>query len=143
VTGRRPLPAGAARERQLIVYMLAAPEWRARARSQVPSDLLHQPVLRELFEALTRPGSPDQGDALPDNVSPRAAEAWSRLRESASLLAERPLDDDYAGVVEYLHARQAYRAMKAIADPDEQRRRRVELDRRYPGFAAARQYYSR
>jgi DNA primase len=143
VTGRRPLPAGTARERQLLVYMLAAPEWRTRARSEVSSELLEQPVLRELFEALTRSGSADGGDTLPDHVSPRAAEAWSRLRESASLLTDRPLDDDYAGVVEYLHARQAYRAMKAIVDPDEQRRRRVELDRRYPGFAAARQYYAR
>ena len=143
VAGRRPLPAGAARERQLIVYMLAAPEWRERARSEVPGELLEQPVLRELFEALTRVAPAGSGDALPDGVSPRAAEVWSRLRESASVLADRRLDDDYAGVVEYLHARKAYRAMKAIADPDEQRRRRVELDRRYPGFAAARQYYAR
>jgi DNA primase len=143
MSGRRPLPAGTARERQLLVYMLAAPEWRERARSEVPSELLEQPVLRELFEALTRPAPAGAGDTLPEAVSPRAAEAWSRLRESASALADRRLDDDYAGVVEYLQARNAYRAMKAITDPDEQRRRRVELDRRYPGFAAARQYYSR
>jgi DNA primase len=143
MSGRRPLPAGTARERQLLMYMLAAPEWRERARSEVPSELLEQPIFRELFEALTRPASGGVGDALPEAVSPRAAEAWSRLRESASALADRRLDDDYAGVVEYLQARKAYRAMKAITDPDEQRRRRVELDRRYPGFAAARQYYSR
>jgi DNA primase len=143
VAGRRPLPAGTARERQLIMYLLAAPEWRDRARSEVTSELLEQPVLRELFEALTRPVAGSSGDAVPDGVSARAAEAWSRLRESASALADRRLDDDYAGVVEYLQARSAYRAMKAIADPDEQRRRRVELDRRYPGFAAARQYYTR
>jgi hypothetical protein len=123
--------------------MLAAPEWRLRARSEVSGELLEQPVLRELFEALSRLPPSDRGDALPEGMSPRAAEAWSRLRETASALAERPLDDDYAGVVEYLQARKAYRAMKAIPDPDEQRRRRVELDRRYPGFAAARQYYTR
>ena len=80
---------------------------------------------------------------MPEGLSARAADAWSRLRESATALAGRPLDDDYARVVEYLQARTAYRAMKAIPDPDERLRRRAELDRRYPGFATARQYYKR
>jgi hypothetical protein len=123
--------------------MLAAPEWRLRARDEVAAELLEHPVLRELFEALVcLPGS-DGGDALPEGLSERAAEAWSRLRESATALAGQSLDDDYARAVEYLQARTAYRAMKTIADPDERIRRRAELDRRYPEFAAARQYYRR
>ena len=143
VAGRRPVPAGTARERQLVVYMLAAPEWRLRARSDVPPELFEQPVLRELFEAVAGLPATDPGETLPAGLSDRAAAAWSRLRESAAALADRPLDDDDAGVVDYLQARKAYRAMKAIPDPDEQRRRRVELDRQYPGYAAARQYYRR
>jgi DNA primase len=143
LTGRRALPAGTARERQLVTYMLAAPEWRVRAREEVAADLLEQPVLRELFDALVRLPAADSGEALPGELSDRAADAWSRLRESAAALAGRPLDHDYASVVEYLQARTAYRAMTAIPDPDERLRRRAELDRRYPGFATARQYYKR
>jgi DNA primase len=143
LTGRRALPAGTARERQLVTYMLAAPEWRVRAREEVAADLLEQPVLRELFDALVRLPAADSGEALPGELSERAADAWSRLRESAAALAGRPLDHDYASVVEYLQARTAYRAMTAIPDPDERLRRRAELDRRYPGFATARQYYKR
>jgi DNA primase len=143
LAGRRALPAGTSRERQLVTYMLAAPEWRVRARAEVAADLLEQPVLRELFDALVRLPPDERGEALPDGLSERAADTWSRLRESATALAGRPLDDDYASVVEYLQARTAYRAMAAIPDPDERRRRRAELDRRYPGFATARQYYPR
>jgi DNA primase len=141
VAGRRARPAGPARERQLVVLMLAAPEWRLRARSEVEPDVLEHPVLRELFEALIRLPPSDAGQALPDGLSERAAGAWSRLHETATALADRPLDDEYARAVDYLHARSAYRAMKAIADPDERVRLRTELDRRYPGYAAARQYY--
>jgi DNA primase len=142
VAGRRPLPAGTARERQLITYMIAAPEWRTRARGEVSAALLEQPILRELFEALVRLPASDNGDALPEGLSERAADAWSRLRETAATLAGQPLDREYASVVEYLQARTEYRAMRAIADPDERIRRRTELDRRYPGFATARQYYT-
>ena len=141
VSGRRPLPAGTARERQLITYMIAAPEWRVRARGEVAAELLELPVLRELFEVLVRLPAGDAGDTLPGGLSERAADAWSRLRESAAALAGRPLDHEYASVVEYLQARTEYRAMKAIIDPDERVRRRTELDRRYPEFATARQYY--
>ncbi len=143
LAGRRPRPAGAGRELQLVTYMLAAPEWRLRARGEVAAELLEQPVLRELFEALVRLPSTDTGDTLPDGLSAGAAEAWSRLRESATALAGRPLDHEYARVVEYLQARTEYRAMQAIPDPDERVRQRAELDRRYPGFATARQYYRR
>ncbi len=143
LAGRRAPPAGTGRERQLVTYMLAAPEWRIRARGEVAADLLEQPVLRELFEALVRLPPADSGDALPGGLSERAADAWSRLRESATALAGRPLDHEYASVVEYLQARTQYRAMQAIPDPDERVRQRAELDRRYPGFAIARQYYKR
>ncbi len=143
LAGRRPVPAGTARERQLVTYMLASPEWRLRARGEVPPVLLEQPVLREVFEALVRLPPADAGEALPEGLSERAADAWSRLRESATALAGRPLDHEYASVVEYLQARTEYRAMQAIADPDERVRQRAELDRRYPEFALARQYYRR
>ena len=142
VAGRRPLAAGTARERQLITYMIAAPEWRTRARGEVSAALLEQPILRELFDALVRLPVSDSGDALPEGLSERAADAWSRLRETAATLAGQPLDREYANVVEYLQARTEYRAMRAITDPDERIRRRTELDRRYPGFATARQYYT-
>ncbi|HET8625625.1 MAG TPA: toprim domain-containing protein, partial [Gemmatimonadales bacterium] len=142
LAARRPLPAGAGRERQLVTYMIAAPEWRTRAGGEVSADLLEQPVLRELFDALVRLPTTDSGDALPEGLSERAADAWSRLRERANALSGQPLDHEYASVVEYLQARTEYRAMKAIPDPDERLRRRTELDRRYPGFATARQYYT-
>ena len=142
LAARRPLPAGTARERQLVTYMIAAPEWRTRAGGEVSADLLEQPVLRELFDALVRLPTTDSGDALPEGLSERAADAWSRLRERANALSGQPLDHEYASVVEYLQARTEYRAMKAIPDPDERLRRRTELDRRYPGFATARQYYT-
>lgn len=140
---RTAVPFGRRKERQLLAAMVAAPDWRERARREVRPELLEVPEHRELFERLVALPADAPADRMPEGLSPEAAQAWSELRQRASAPDAPRWDDEYANAWQILQARADYRAVEQVTDPGERRRRRAELDRRYPAYAAMRHYVRR
>ncbi|HEV8356062.1 MAG TPA: DNA primase [Gemmatimonadales bacterium] len=125
----RRLRPGARIEARLLETLLSAPEWRARARAEIPASQLEVPAYREIFEALVAL-APEAaaGDALP-GLAPRAQEAWQRLMAAA---AERRgsgmnLDAEYVGAAEYLRQRELTRTLPPVSDVQARQSRLQEL----------------
>jgi DNA primase len=137
---RRAEGFGVRAERQLLTVIIAAPEWRDRAREEVEPALFEVPAHRELFEVLrlTPPGAAQ--DQLPDGLSEAAQAVWTRLRESIATLGTTELDEAYTGAHQRLQARPFYRRIQTLTDPAEKRRQLDELDRKYPTFRKVRGY---
>jgi DNA primase len=134
---RQPLtptpPPGRARtgpEVQLLKAIFAAPEWVARARSEVSPALFRSARLREVYQALL--GSDLSTAQLPESLSPEGQAAWTRLKEASNDLG----GSDQAGIFDrasqILRARPEYEKISSISDPGEKRQRRNELQRLYP-----------
>jgi DNA primase len=137
---RRAEAFGMRAERQLLRVLIAAPEWRDRARGEVEPELFEVPAHRELFETLRQlPPGPVQ-DQLPDGLSEGAQAIWTTLRESIAALGVAELDEAYTGAHQRLQARPFYRRIQTLTDPAEKRRQLDELDRKYPAFRKVRGY---
>jgi DNA primase len=138
-------PAGASRspvrtrnnpETKLLLAMIAAPEWIAKAREEIPPGLLEIPLLRELYEALLR--SEAATDQMPDGLSPEAAALWSQLKEAGQEPSAREVDYDKAAQI--LRGRPLYREMHSLTDPGEKQRRRSQLRGQFPAADAWYEY---
>ncbi len=128
-------------EAALLRILLAAPEWRSRARHDVPEEWFEVPAYQAIYHALT--GLPDQADA--GDVAAGLGEAelaeFDRLRESAEALAGLQFDQEYAAAADKLRDRAEFRRLGQVRDPAE--RRRImdrwsrETKQRYSWFRAA------
>ena len=125
-------------ETKLLAAMLAAPEWIEKAREEIPPSLLESPRLREVFEALIRPGS--ESGQIPDGLSDDASAAWSYLKEAAQDRNAQEVATIYDRATQILRARPQYREMDALTDPGEKRRQRADLRARYPAADAWYEY---
>jgi hypothetical protein len=119
--------------------MLAGPELIAKAREEVPAELLEIPRFREVFEALLRESSAAQ---LPEGLSEVAAGAWSQLKEAAQELNAREVSTLYDKAAQILRARSRYREMDALTEPGEKKRLRAELRAQFPAADAWYEYQS-
>ncbi|HEU4647831.1 MAG TPA: DNA primase [Gemmatimonadales bacterium] len=131
---------GVRAERQLLSVIIAAPEWRDRAREEVEPSLFEGAANRELFEVLRQLPAGAAQDQLPDGLSEAAQAVWTTLRESIATLGTAELDEAYTGALQRLQARPFYRRIQALTDPAEKRRQLDELDRKYPAFRKVRGY---
>lgn len=137
---RRAKVFGVRAERQLLQVLIAAPEWRDRARREIDATLFGVPVHRELFQALSGIPAGAAGDQLPQGLSDVAQATWTELRASLASLGTTDLDEAYVRECETLQALPEFRHILALKDPGEKQRRWEELDRRYPIFARKRPY---
>jgi DNA primase len=126
-------------ETQLLTTLLAAPEWIAKAREEIPPALLESPPLREVFEAMLR--SECLSDQLPEELSEAAAGAWSHLKEAAQEPTRQDTATVYDRAAQILRARPHYREMHALSDPGEKQRRRAELRAQFPAADAWYEYH--
>jgi DNA primase len=134
-----PPPVGRTRnnpETKLLSALIAAPDWIATAREEIPPALLEIPRLRELYEALLRREAPS--DQMPDGLSSDAAAAWSYLKEAVQ--QRTSADTDYDKAAQILRGRPLYREMHALADPGDKQRRRSELRAQFPAADAWYEY---
>jgi DNA primase len=134
----RPVTRRNSPETKLLWAMLAAPEWIAKAREEIPPSLLESARLRELFEALV--GSESPSDQMPAGLSPDAAAAWAYLKEAAQERTSQDPATIYDRAAQILRARPQYREMEAVTDPGEKRRKRADLRARYPAADAWYEY---
>jgi DNA primase len=125
-------------ESQLLTTLLAAPEWIDKARGEVPPELLENPRLREVYEAVLRT-DPD-AEQMPQGLSDTAAATWSALKEAAHEISRHELASIYDRAAQILRARPLYREMHALADPGSKQRRRAELRTQYPAADAWYEY---
>ncbi len=130
-----------ASEAQMIRLLLAAPEWRERAREELEPSLFESETLRELFVALTV--TAPEADQMPGGLSNAAQLAWSELRESAERLAGANHDAMYEGSAQMLKSGPEWREIEKLTDKVEQQRRRQDFRRRYPLAFDARYFKSR
>jgi hypothetical protein len=118
--------------------LLAGPEWIDKARAEVPPELLENPRLREVYEAVL---CADSGaEQMPHRLSDSAAATWSALKEAAHELSPHELASIYDRAAQILRARPLYREMHALADPGSKQRRRAELRSQYPAADAWYEY---
>jgi DNA primase len=125
-------------ESQLLTTLLAGPEWIDKARAEVPPQLLENPRLREVYEAML--GADSVAEQMPQNLSDSAATAWSALKEAAHEISRHELASIYDRAAQILRARPLYREMHALADPGSKQRRRAELRTQYPAADAWYEY---
>jgi DNA primase len=125
-------------ETKLLSALIAAPEWIARAREEIPSSLLEMPRLRELYEALIR--SDAESGQMPEGLSAEAAAAWSYLKEAVQELSSGDAATSYDKAAQILRGRPLYREMHVLADPGEKQQRRSELRARFPAADAWYEY---
>lgn len=148
-TNGRPVRAPVRRERRpglrhevaLLRVLIAAPQWRDRARAELSPDLIEHPRLRAVFEALMAlsPGA-DAAEAVA-GLADEGMAAFTHLRESAGLQAGLDLDHQYVGAVERLRERAEFRRVELVRDLSERRRIMQEwspaMQRRYAYHSAA------
>lgn len=125
-------------ETQLLMALLAAPEWTTKARDEIASSLFESPRLREIFEALLQREPPS--DQMPGGLSEEAARAWSYLKEAAQDPNRQDIATLYDRAAQILRARPQYREMHVLADPGDKQRRRAELRARFPAADAWYEY---
>ncbi|HET8762073.1 MAG TPA: DNA primase [Gemmatimonadales bacterium] len=128
-------------EWELLRVLVAAPTFRSRAVELVPADAFELPEHRELFEAIT--GDASLADQPPERLSHRAQLLWSRLRESAAELDGANVDDMFTTTAEMIISGPEWRAIQALKDPVERRRRVDEFKLRYPLAGPARDFQRR
>ena len=125
-------------ESQLLTTLLAGPEWIDKARAEVPPELLENPRLREVYEAVLRTDA--NAEQMPQGLSDSAAATWSALKEAAHEISRHELASIYDRAAQILRARPLYREMHALADPGSKQRRRAELRTQYPAADAWYEY---
>jgi hypothetical protein len=76
-------------------------------------------------------------------LSHRAQLLWSRLRESAAELDGANFDDMFTTTAEMIISGPEWRAIQALADPVERRRRVDDFKLRYPLAGPARDFQRR
>lgn len=128
-------------EWDLLRVLVAAPAFRSRAAELVPAEAFELPEHRELFQAIG--GDASLADQPPENLSHRAQLLWSRLRESAAELDGANFDDMFTTTAEMIISGPEWRAIQALADPVERRRRVDDFKLRYPAAGAARDFQRR
>jgi DNA primase len=126
---RRARVAGAPLEEKLLIAMLASDDWRARARTDVAPEQFQVPAYRELFQALS--GAPDGTPAgsLAATLSERTREVLQRLLEQAarSRHDDFSFDEEYAGVLDGLHAREIERSLPPLEEVEARRQQVSQL----------------
>ena len=130
---------GARAERQLLLAMLAAPEWCERAAAEVDPALIEGDAMRELFRSLAG-GSATTGQ-LPDALSREAQLAWSELKEAISVLSTTDVSKIYDGAAQQIQALPEFRAIEQLTDPGEKQHRLAALFQRFPEARAQYGYY--
>ena len=114
---------GAPNEEKLLVVMLASESWRTRAGSDVTPEQFQVPAYRELFQALrdAPEGAPPGNLAV--SLSERAREVLQRLLEQAarSRHDDFSFDEEYAGVLDGLHAREVERSLPPVEEVEARR----------------------
>lgn len=136
-----PSSAPARAEWEFLRVLVAAPTFRSRAVELVPADTFELPEHRELFEAIT--GDASLADQPPERLSHRAQLLWSRLRESAAELDGANVDDMFTTTAEMIISGPEWRAIQALTDPVERRRRVEDFKLRYPLAGPARDFQRR
>src|SRR5260221_9233477 len=123
---RRP---GARLEEQLLVTLVAAESWIARARTEVAPETFEVPAYREIFDALVAlPAGTPPGAAAPA-VSPRAQEALQRLLQRAAEDRADGLnfDEVYVGALRGLRSRAVAQSLAPVLSVRERQSQLQEL----------------
>jgi DNA primase len=115
---RRP---GARLEEQLLMTILSAESWLARARDEVPRETFEVPAYREIFDALLAlPVGSTAGNAA-GGVSGGARDALERLlrRTAEEQAAGLNFDEVYVGALRGLQSRALERTLAPVANVSE------------------------
>jgi DNA primase len=113
---------GTRTEERLLRLLLASPEWRTRARSEVSPEWFGTPASRSIFTALAgldpAADSADAAAALPEFALP----VFDRLRESAGELRGMDVDAEYVTTSDKLRGFAEIRRLGTVGDFDQRRR---------------------
>jgi DNA primase len=122
--------AGRAFERQLLQTLMAGDDWVQRARTEVPPDLIEDPLYRAMYEVLL--AQPEATRQLPSGLSREGEILWAELRERTQGVAQQEVSGVFDRTVQILQARPQYRVLATLKDPGEKTRLRANLRTRYP-----------
>jgi hypothetical protein len=104
-------------EAQLLRLLLEAPEWLARARSEVPPERFQVPAYREIFERLRAEPADASSDVVYDRLAPEFQEVWQRLMRADVLTPDLShAADAYAAAIEALEEGERLRAAPPPGD---------------------------
>jgi DNA primase len=120
---------GARLEQQLLKTILSGGSWLERARDEIPPGTFEVPSHREIFEAVRAlPSSASPAAAL-ERLSPQAQDAFQRILQRASeeRAAGVSFDEEYAGALQGLRARDVSRSLAPVSSVDERQHQLKEL----------------
>jgi DNA primase len=120
---------GARLEQQLLKTILSGGSWLERARGEIRPETFEVPSHREIFEAVRAlPPSAPPAAAL-ERLSPQAQDAFQRVLQRANeeRSAGVSFDEEYAGALQGLRARDVSRSLAPVSSVDERQHQLKEL----------------
>ena len=120
---------GTVLEQQLLAAVLSSPEWLNRARRELLPEQFQVPLHRELFQALSQAPEGESPGSVAVSLAPPARELLQRLLDRAARDAAAGLDFDeqYAGALEGLRARDVAQGLPPVNDVEGRQREKGRL----------------
>lgn len=120
---------GARLEQLLLKAILTGGSWLERARKEIPPETFEVPSHREIFAAVCAlpPAAPPA--AALERLSPQSQDAFQRILQRASeeLAAGVSFDEEYAGALEGLRAREVSRSLAPVSEVNQRQHQLKEL----------------
>jgi hypothetical protein len=108
--------SGSAQERNFLRVLVHFEGWVARARDDIPPNLMESPETREIYEGLLRQGDRNLSIEVLDRMAPESRRLWGELNKPMNDADSMTAGDIYESARQNLEARPHFRAYEDFLD---------------------------
>jgi DNA primase len=112
----KAMRSGSAQERNFLRVLVHFEGWVARARDDIPPNLMESPETREIYEGLLRQGDRNLSIEVLDRMAPESRRLWGELNKPMNDADSMTAGDIYESARQNLEARPHFRAYEDFLD---------------------------